>query len=191
MIAFITAGLLATTLIQDELPPLPPAPAVSFETAEDRLTARLDALATADARAAIPLIDEIRALWAHSGSDTVSLLMDRGRAAEVGGNNDIAARMYDHVTQLDPQFAEGWLASGRVAASFEDWGYALETLNTALTIEPRRYDAYMALGRVLERAEAYDAALEAYEAALAIYPTYSQAQTAKERLDAALAGRAL
>jgi tetratricopeptide (TPR) repeat protein len=195
MFELAAVTLFVATLIQDETEPLrplePPAPATDFQTPEERLAERLDALAAADARAAIPLIDEIRALWAHSGSDTISLLMDRGRAAELGGNNDIAARMYDHVTRLDPEFAEGWLASGRVAAGFEDWGYALETLNTALTLEPRRYDAYMALGRVLERAEAYDAALEAYEAALAIYPAYPEAQSAKERLDAAQAGRAL
>ena len=88
-------------------------------------------------------------------------------------------------------FAEGWLAAGRVAVQFEDWGYALETLNTALTLEPRRYDAYLTLGRVLERAEETQAALEAYDAALEIYPAHEDARQARDRLADALAGRSL
>lgn len=175
--------------IQDE--PLRIAPTTPFQSPQDRLTERLDALSEADETQAVPLIDEIHALWNNSGSDTISLLMDRGRAAEQAGNEDIAARMYNHVTALDPEFAEGWLAAGRVAAGFEDWAYALETLNTALTIEPRRYDAYMALGRVLERAEAWDSALEAYDQVLDIFPAHAPAMTAKERLEDALAGQAL
>ena len=166
-------------------------PSIPFQTADERLEERLDALATADERAAAPLIDEIHALWAHSGSDTIQLLMDRGFAAEVAGNEDIAARMYDHVNRLAPDYAEGWLASGRVAMAFEDWAFALETVNTALTLEPRRYDAYFTIGRVLEQAEEWDAALEAYQETLAIYPTFEPAVEARDRLAAALAGRAL
>lgn len=64
-------------------------------------------------------------------------------------------------------------------------------MNTALTLEPRRYDAYFSIGRVLEQAEEWDAALEAYEETLAIYPTFEPAVEARDRLAAALAGRAL
>ncbi|WP_300528233.1 hypothetical protein [Maricaulis sp.] len=169
----------------------PLAPGFEFQSPEERLAERLDALAQASETEAAALVDEIHALWAHSGSDTVSLLMDRGRGAEVAGNEDIAARMYDHVTRLAPDYAEGWLAAGRVAAGFEDWSYALETLNQALTIEPRRYDAYMSVGQVLEAAEAWDAALDAYNEVLEIYPAFQPAVDAKNRLEAAAAGRAL
>lgn len=190
MIALLAAAALTLSAAQD-VADVQVVPTTPFQTPAERLEERLDALATADAVAAAPLIDEIHALWAHSGSDTISLLMDRGRAAEVAGNADIAARMYDHVTQLAPDFAEGWLSSGRVAAGLEDWTYAIETLNTALTLEPRRYDAYVTLGRVLERAEAWQAALEAYNEAVAIYPAYGPAADAQERLEEALAGEAL
>ena len=166
-------------------------PSIPFQTADERLEERLDALATADERAAAPLIDEIHALWSHSGSDTIQLLMDSGFAAEVAGNDDIAARMYDHVNRLAPEYAEGWLASGRVAIALEDWAFALETVNTALTIEPRRYDAYFSIGQVLEQAEEWDAALEAYEETLAIFPAFEPAMEARDRLAAALSGRAL
>jgi len=188
--------LLASTLFAFALQDTPPpdvqiAPQTEFQTPGERLEERLDALAEADAREAAPLVDEIQALWAHSGSDTISLLMDRGALAEQAGNAEIAARMYDHVTRLDPDFAQGWLAAGRVAAGMEDWAYALETLNTALTLEPRRYDAWLALARVFEQAEEWEAALDAYNTALEIYPAHEAAQEARARLEAARAGRAL
>ena len=192
MTPILIYGLLLVTFAQDTGPAeVQIAPQTEFQSPEVRLAERLDALAEAGPREARPLIDEIHALWSHSGSDTISLLMDRGRAAEDADNADIAARMYNHVTQLDPNFAEGWLAAGRMAAAAEDWGYALETLNTALTLEPRRYDAYLTIARLLERANELDAALEAYEDALAIYPAHPGAIEARDRLLALRAGRAL
>ncbi|MHA6288772.1 hypothetical protein [Maricaulis sp. CAU 1757] len=168
------------------------APRSEFQSPEARLNDRLEALAEAEtAREAAPLIDEIHALWAHSGSQTVALMMDRGRAAEQAGNHDIAARMFGHVIQLAPDYAEGWLAAGRQAARAEDWAFALETLNTALTLEPRRYDAYLAVARVLERAEAWEAALDAYRQVLDIHPTHEAAREAVERLERAGRGRSL
>jgi len=193
MIPFILSGLVLMAGAQDAAPQadVQIAPQVEFQTPEVRLAERLDALAIADPLEAPQLIDEIHALWAHSGSDTISLLMDRGRIAELADSAEIAARMYDHVTQLDPEFAEGWLAAGRIAARTEDWAYALETLNTALTLEPRRYDAYLTIAVLLERANELDAALEAYEDALAIYPAHANAVEARDRLLALRAGRAL
>ena len=192
MTAFLFSGILLLAGMQDAPPAdVQLAPQVEFQTPEVRLAERLDALASAGPREAPQLIDEIHALWAHSGSDTVSLLMDRGRIAEQAESAEIAARMYDHVTQLAPDFAEGWLAAGRMAAQVEDWAYALETLNTALTLEPRRYDAYLTIARLLERANELDAALEAYQDALEIFPAHSGAIEARDRLLALQAGRAL
>ena len=184
--------LLATlALLAQDVDAVQIEPNLPFQTADERLAERLDALATADEREAVPLIDEIHALWSYSGSDTIQLLMDRGLAAEVAGNDDIAARMYDHVNRLAPDYAEGWLASGRVAIAFEDWAFALETVNTALTLEPRRYDAYFSIGRILEQAEEWEAALEAYNEALAVFPAFEPAVEARDRIASALAGRAL
>lgn len=189
----LAALALLVTAAQDTPPAdLQVRPQTEFRSPEERLDQRLDALAEAETpSAAAPLIDEIHALWRHSGSDTISLLMDRGRAAEEGGNADIAARMYGHVVRLAPDFAEGWLAVGRMAARAEDWVYALETLNTALILEPRRYDAYLSVGRVLERAEAWEAALDAYREVLDIYPAHEGAREAVQRLEDARRGRAL
>jgi len=195
MPAALALTLSITVLAMQDAPPaadLEVAPRTQFQSPEARLEQRLDALANAGTpEEAVPLVDEIHALWAHSGSDTISLLMDRGEAAETAGNDEIAARMYDHVTRLAPDYAEGWLASGRVATHFEDWTYALETLNTALQLEPRRYDAYLTLARVLEQAQEFQGALDAYDEALSIFPAHEGAREARDRIAARLAGRAL
>lgn len=168
-----------------------PVTGTEFQTPEERLEVRLDALQSATPDAAEPLVDEILALWATSGSHTTDLLMDRGETAMAAENPDIAARMFNHVTQLQPDYAEGWLRSAQVAFAQQDWSYALEALNRALELEPRRFDAYFLLGSTLERAEQPEAALEAYQEALAIYPAYELAGRAAARIRAQLAGRSL
>jgi len=179
-------GLMMKTLILALLVQTAP-----LQTPAERLDERLAALSTASAEEATPLVDEITALWADSGSDTISLLMDRGEAAALGGDLELAARMFDHVTEIEPDWSEGWLRSAQVAASREDWAYALEALNEALTVEPRRFDAYLLLGRTLERAERPESALEAYDEALAIYPQFELARRAASRIRAQMAGRPL
>ncbi|WP_421790193.1 tetratricopeptide repeat protein [Hyphobacterium sp.] len=166
-------------------------PADDFQTPEQRLTERLDALQGASPNEATPLVDEILALWATSGSDTIDLLMDRGEVAMAAENPDIAARMFNHVTQLEPDYAEGWLRSAQVAFAQDDWAYALEALNQTLALEPRRFDAYYLLGSTLEAAEQPEAALDAYQEALVIYPAYELAGRAAARIRAELQGRAL
>ena len=162
-----------------------------FQTPEERLTERLDALQSANPQDAEPLVDEILALWATSGSDTIDLLMDRGETAMAAENADIAARMFNHVTQLEPDYAEGWLRAAQVAFAQQDWNYALEALNRVLQLEPRRFDAYYLLGSTLERAERPQAALEAYEQALDIYPAYELAGRSAARIRARMDGRSL
>ncbi|GJL97084.1 MAG: hypothetical protein DHS20C06_09010 [Hyphobacterium sp.] len=162
-----------------------------FQSPEVRLTERLDNLQTANPQDAAPLVDEILALWAISGSDTIDLLMDRGETAMAAENAEIAARMFDHVTRLEPEYAEGWLRAAQIAFAQQDWSYALEALNRTLEIEPRRFDAYFLLGSTLEAADRPEAALEAYQEALAIYPAYELAGRGAARIRARLTGRAL
>jgi len=162
-----------------------------FQTPQERLDERLDNLQSANPEQATPLVDEILALWATSGSHTIDLLMDRGETAMVTGNAEIAARMFDHVTRLEPDYAEGWLRAAQIAFEVQDFVYALEALNTTLQLEPRRFDAYFLLGSTLEAAERPEAALEAYQEALTIYPAFELAGRGAARMRAQLAGRSL
>jgi len=67
---------------------------------------RLEAEEEADAGNLIA--EEIWAIWLDSGSASVDLLLRRGTAAGKQGERKLARRMYDHVTTIMPDYAEGW-----------------------------------------------------------------------------------
>jgi tetratricopeptide (TPR) repeat protein len=169
-----------------------PAESREYQSPGERLENRLDALRSAetDERAAI-IADEVRSLWRQHAGATADLLLQRAEAAIEARDLATAERAYSHLRLLEPEFAEGWIASAELAASQGDWSFALEALNTAVTLDERRFDAWAMLGRALERAEANQAALEAYEEALALYPRHPEARSGRARLERALAGRSL
>jgi hypothetical protein len=127
----------------------------------ERLDARLDALLTAetDERAAL-IADEVKSLWRQRAGATADLLLQRAEAAMEARDVATAERAYAHLRILEPEFAEAWIASAELAAAQGDWTFALEALNTAVTLDERRFDAWALLGRALERAEANQAALK-------------------------------
>lgn len=161
-------------------------------TLEERLDERLAALAEASSETEGETIaDEVRSIWRQSGGATASLLLDRAERALAERDMETAERAYAHLRNLEPDFAEGWIASARLAISGGDWDFALDALTRAVALEPRRFDAYALLGRALERASEPAAALTAYEEALRVHPWHPQARQARVRLENQLAGRAL
>ena len=183
----MTALFLALAL---QMQPAAPAAPLVLEPAE-RLESRLDSLRTADEAHAADIAQEVLALWTDADSATIDLLMERGEAAMAAGDAELAARMFDHVNRLAPDFAEGWLRSAQIAHARQDWEFSLQALNRTLALEPRRFDAYFLLGRTLEQADRAEPALEAYEQALEIYPEYELAAQSAARIRARLRGRTL
>ncbi|GGG90688.1 MAG TPA: hypothetical protein DF715_02290 [Oceanicaulis sp.] len=161
-------------------------------TLEERLDERLAALAAASSESEGEAIaDEVRSIWRQSGGATASLLLDRAEQAIAERDTAAAERAYAHMRILEPDFAEGWVASARLAMAGGDWDFALDALTQAVSLEPRRFDAYALLGRTLEQASEPAAALLAYEEALRVHPWHPQARQARARLENQLAGRAL
>lgn len=159
---------------------------------EERLLERLAALAASDTPAEADLIaDEVRSLWRQQAGPTADLLLQRAGEALEAGDAATAGRAYDHLRLLEPEFAEGWIASAELAAAQSDWEFALEALDRAVTLDPYRFDAWAMLGRALEQAGARQAALEAYQEALGVHPHHPSAGPAVARLERELAGRAL
>ena len=187
--AFLAASPPATLALPDGADA---AQAREHQSPQERLDERLSALRAAetDERAAI-IADEVRSLWRQRAGATADLLLQRAETAIEASDQATAERAYAHLRILEPEFAEAWVASAEMAAAQGDWTFALEALNTAVTLEARRFDAWALLGRALERADANQAALEAYEEALALYPRHPQARSARARLERALAGRSL
>ncbi|MFP4517962.1 MAG: hypothetical protein ACLFQ5_00750 [Oceanicaulis sp.] len=163
-----------------------------YQDPQARLEARLARLAAAEDEArAQALAEEVRSLWRQSAGPAADLLLQRAETALEAGDLTTAQTAYFHLRILEPEYAEGWVASAELAARRSDWEFALEALNTAVSLDANRFDAWALLGRALENAEAREAALEAYEEALARHPFHPAARPAAARLERELAGRAL
>lgn len=126
------------------------------------------------------IAEEIWAIWLDSGSASVNLLLRRGTAAQKRGDVTLARRMFDHVTSLLPDYAEGWSRSARLALEEKDYSRALTETTEALIREPRHFYALWTLGNIFERLERGAQALAAYEEAHALYP---ELKPVKERMD--------
>ncbi|HHL42257.1 MAG TPA: tetratricopeptide repeat protein [Hellea balneolensis] len=137
------------------------------------------------------MAEEIWAVFLQSGSASVDFVLMRGIAAENAGNLKLARRMYDHVTRLAPDFAEGWSRSARLALSERDYNRAVNEITKALNIEPRHFYALWTLGNILETLERPNDAFEAYEEAAKIYPLHPEIKARVETLGKNARGQAL
>ena len=109
-------------------------------------TAKLDDMfmrlkAAPNAEDANLVAEEIWAIWLESGSASVNLVLRRGSDAQKKGKAKIARQMFDHVTRLQPDYAEGWARSARLALEEKDFSRALMEASQALVLEPRHFHA--------------------------------------------------
>lgn len=163
---------------------LEPKPDYSDLTEETERSAKLEDLFKrlkdeTNAEDANLVAEEIWAIWLDSGSDTVNFILRRGTAAQKRNDNKLARRMYDHVTTLNPDYAEGWARSSRLALEEKDLGRALNEAAQALIYEPRHFCALWTMGNVFEQLGRQDEALEAYREANKLYP---ELKAVKDRL---------
>ncbi len=136
---------------------------------------RLDLLferlgAEEDTETAGLVAEDIWAIWLESGSATVNYILRRGTAAQKRGDPVLARRMYDYVTTLSPEYAEGWSRSARLALEEKDFNRAFVDVGQALIYEPRHFYALWTLGNVCEQLDLQLQALEAYKEANRLYP---------------------
>ena len=177
----------------DEKPDLPDyshlPPKAEKEARLNDLFSKLKAETEADAGNLVA--EEIWAIWLNSGSASVDLLLRRGTAAGKTGDVELSRRLYDHVTTIMPDYAEGWSRSGRLAYEQEDYNRAVVELTQALILEPRHFYALWSMGNIMESLGRADEALEIYTEAYELYPSMPQIKERKEALQAALQGAVL
>ena len=169
----------ATTEVPKALPDYSRLP----ESAERavRLDALFDRLQAEDnAEAANLIAEEIWAIWLDSGSDSVNMLLRRGTAAQKRGDDRLARRMYNHVIELSPDYAEGWARSARLAYEEDDLSRALSEVTQALILEPRQFYAHWTLGNIFEKIGRTEEAYETYKEANRLYP---ELMPVKDRLE--------
>mgnify|MGYP000474681480 CR=1 FL=1 len=144
-----------------------------------------------DAESADLVAEEIWAVFLQSGSASVDYVLYRGIAAQNNGDLKLARRMYDHVIRLEPNYAEGWSRSGRLAADEKDFSRAVSDTTQALILEPRHFYALWTLGNILETLERGDDAYEVYQEAHKLYPMHKQIKERVDALKEAARGKAL
>lgn len=137
----------------------------------------LDALFGALAKAqseeeAKPLEDKTLAAFFHSNSPTVDLLMLRAAAALHGGAGNTARKLIAAVTNVAPDYAEGWHQRAEILADAGDDQGAMFCLQKTITLNPRQFEALTELAGLIEEYGDKQAALRLYRRALALDPYF-------------------
>ncbi|MBV7410186.1 tetratricopeptide repeat protein [Maritimibacter sp. DP1N21-5] len=158
---------------------------------EARLDELFEALKAADATSWEQIEDKIWTEWSRSGSPTMDLLLNRGRAAMGTENTDVAIEHLTALVENAPEFAEGWNARATAYYAAGLVGPSIADIARTLELEPRHFGALSGLALILEKIGDQDAALEAYRAALAIHPQRPNLREAVERLERELEGSAI
>ena len=117
-----------------------------------------------------PIEEQIGVLFLESGSASVDLLMTRGTSALTNGDNDTARKIFTSVTEIAPNYAEGWHQRAQLEVAANNDGGAMVSLQRVLTLNPREYRAMAELAGMLEDYGDKAAALKLYRRALALDP---------------------
>ncbi len=193
LVFFCLLGLAAPARATDAAasPPPPAAPQADADqdAGRDGLLARL--AVAADPDEADGIVARIDRLNQHSGSDTGDLLLSRAAAALDGENVEVAQRLLDALTALQPQWAEAWATRANADYLAGDPKATFVDLARALADDPKHLKALADLGAVLEDSGRRDDALRVYQRALENAPQWRPAREAADRLGAAIAGEEL
>lgn len=155
---------------------------------EKRVDELFDLLAQDDLPNWQVIEDEIWLEWSKSGSETMDLLLERGRNAMEGGDFLTAIEHLTALTDHAPEFAEGFNARATAYYRVGLYGPSLADIQVVLKLNPRHFGALTGLGAILEEVGALDQALEAYRAAAAVHPHKPDLQNAVTRLERAVSG---
>jgi tetratricopeptide (TPR) repeat protein len=134
----------------------------------DELFARLRAAACPEDAA--PIEERIWALWTTSGDAAVDRLMSIGLRALNAGGYDAALEAFDEVTELAPDFAEGWNKRATVNYLIGDYDQSISDVEMTLSLEPRHFGALSGLAMIALALGEEEQAIDAFEAALEIHP---------------------
>ncbi|WP_298255533.1 tetratricopeptide repeat protein [Bradyrhizobium sp.] len=153
---------------------MPDAPAKLPKVPADR-TRGLDFLfgalkAAPDEASAKHVEARIWAIWLHTPSDTVALLMTRAKMAMEAQNSDVALQLLDAVIKLRPDYVEGWNRRATLYYLRNDYAHSLADIEQVLAREPRHFGALAGLGMIMQDLGDDKHALEAFRKALAVDP---------------------
>lgn len=96
--------------------------------------------------------------------------MARAASAAQGGDKDTAKKLFYSVTDIAPDFAEGWHQRGELQAVMGDDEGAMVALQKTVALNPREFTALTELAGLLAEYGDKKGALAMYRKALALDP---------------------
>lgn len=149
-------------------------------------------LATAeDAKQAATVSASIERLWITSGSDTVSLLMQRAMQASNAKDPELALKLLDAVVSLAPDYAEGWNRRAYVHYTQNHIDLAMGDLRRTLALDPNHFKALDGLMHILNDIGRKKDALQAARRLLEVNPFYESARQVVDELSREVEGRGI
>jgi tetratricopeptide (TPR) repeat protein len=130
----------------------------------------------------------IEHVWLVSGSETVSLLMQRATKAANESNPDLAISLFDKAVLLAPDYPELFNRRAAVHFSQNNIDQALGDLRRALALDPNHYKALEGLAQILKEIGRKKPALEVYRKLYLVHPFLSGAKAAIEELEREVEG---
>lgn len=170
-------------------PPAKPSlkPSPKEVISEDSLLAQLKQAQSAED--AHPIEQKLQALFRVSGSPSVDLLILRAQAAQTAADSKTAKKLIDAVTQIAPDFAEGWHIRAGMEHAADDDTAALVSLQKVVVLNPRHFQAMIELADMLEEYGDKTGALKLYRRALELDPQLEDASRKVNELTRSVEGR--
>jgi tetratricopeptide (TPR) repeat protein len=128
-----------------------------------------------------PIEERIGRIFLQSDSPTIDLLMTRVAAAMAAKDSDTAKKLLEAVTDVAPDYAEGWHARANIQRAAGDDSGAMVSLGHVVLLNPRQFAALYELGNMMEDYGDKAGALKLYRKALEIDP---QLEGARKHVDA-------
>lgn len=161
-------------------------------TRAELLALLYDRLASApDAETGATISAAIERVWVTSESATIDLLMARAAVLQAGSETEGALEILGAITNLAPDFAEGWNRRALMHFSSGDYGAALKDLRQTLALDPNHFQAIAGLATILKEVGESEAALKAYRKALDVHPHFENAITAEKELEREVEGQGI
>ena len=121
-------------------------------------------------------------IWLTSEDDVANALMGEGVAAMQRRDYPTALRSFDRLTEVAPDFAEGWNKRATVYYLIGAYEDSLDDIIRTLDLEPRHFGALSGRGLILQDLGRSEEALTAFESALDLHPQMPGARINAETL---------
>jgi tetratricopeptide (TPR) repeat protein len=144
-----------------------------------------------DAATADPIVHAIEQVWVQADSPTATLLMNRALVAANEKNYDLAMQFLDSVTDLYPDWTEGFNRRAYLYVIKLDYNRALGDLRRVLALDPGNFRALEGLVQVLRTMGQDKAALDVVKTLIKAHPNSPGAQETLKELEEAVTGRGI